>query len=246
MEAPIIRQLLDLNYQFYQTFAASFAATRQQLQPGVRRLLAQLDPDANVLDLGCGNGEVWRQLIRQGHRGRYIGADFSPALLEKAAQVQPSPQAIFLPLDLADPDWPASLPRVPCDAVLAFAVFHHLPGRELRLRTLRQIHDLLRHSQATSGHPAQLLFSVWQVESWPKFSTRVQPWEKISLQPSQLEPGDYLIDWRFGGQGLRYVHHFTLAELEELAAQTGFVVRLSFRSDGKTGNLGLYQVWELV
>jgi len=61
-----------------------------------------------------------------------------------------------------------------------------------------------------------------------------------------VDAGDYLLDWRSGGEGLRYVHHFGEAELRELAATTGFQVKEVFYSDGETGNLGLYQVWEAI
>jgi hypothetical protein len=45
---------------------------------------------------------------------------------------------------------------------------------------------------------------------------------------------------------LRYVHHFSEAELEALAAASCFRVRQTFHSDGTNGLLGLYQVWELI
>ena len=62
MDSDTIQRLLALNYQFYQTFAAPFSATRQRLQPGVLRLLPAIPETARLLDLGCGNGELARQL----------------------------------------------------------------------------------------------------------------------------------------------------------------------------------------
>ena len=76
--------LLDLNRQFYQQFGPAFAATRQRLQPGVVRLLAQLPLQGRWLDLGCGNGELGRELGRRGFAGSYLGLDFSEELLEAA------------------------------------------------------------------------------------------------------------------------------------------------------------------
>ena len=58
-----------------------------------------------------------------------------------------------------------------------------------------------------------------------------------------MDPGDYLLDWRSGGQGLRYVHHFSREELGALAAAYGFEVVETFESDGEGGRLGLYGVW---
>jgi very-short-patch-repair endonuclease len=84
--------LLDLNRQFYQQFGAAFAATRQRLQPGVSRLLAQIPLDGRWLDIGCGNGELSRELQRRGFVGKYVGLDFSREMLE-AAGALPLPPA---------------------------------------------------------------------------------------------------------------------------------------------------------
>jgi hypothetical protein len=62
----------------------------------------------------------------------------------------------------------------------------------------------------------------------------------------EVDPNDYLLDWRSGGEGLRYVHHFDEKELEELAAASNFQVSDTFYSDGEGGKLGLYQVWKPV
>jgi tRNA (uracil-5-)-methyltransferase TRM9 len=66
-----VDMLIELNQQFYQTFAVQFSATRQRVQPGVRQVLQELDPETNLLDLGCGNGALARALAKRGHRGRY-------------------------------------------------------------------------------------------------------------------------------------------------------------------------------
>jgi hypothetical protein len=58
-----------------------------------------------------------------------------------------------------------------------------------------------------------------------------------------MDPGDALLDWRSGGLGLRYVHHFTPDELSDLARDAGFSLEETFWSDGEGGRLGLYQVW---
>lgn len=43
--------------------------------------------------------------------------------------------------------------------------------------------------------------------------------------PGAPEPGDYLLDWKRGGQGLRYCHLVDEAEVERLAAGSGFRAR---------------------
>lgn len=50
------------------------------------RLLAD-DPDASVLDVGCGYGDFLSFLRSAGHRGRYIGYDIAAPMVETARQL---------------------------------------------------------------------------------------------------------------------------------------------------------------
>ncbi len=238
MNPTTLSCLLDINRQFYQAFGISFSATRQRLQPGVKHILGQINQADSLLDLGCGNGELARQLARQGHAGAYTGLDFSAIMLDQATYSQPA-SFHFLQADLSAADWDVPLAGSQYDAVLAFAVLHHLPSVDLRLQVLKKARSLL-----TTG--GRFIHSEWQFLNSPRLAVRVQPWEAIGLSRSDVDPGDYLLDWRQGGKGLRYVHHFSEAELEGLAAQAGFEVIESFPSDGENSRLGLYQIWRLI
>jgi hypothetical protein len=123
------------------------------------------------------------------------------------------------------------------DLILAFAVLHHIPGSILRKQILKIIAEL-------SAPGARFIHSEWQLLNSPRLKSRIQPWDSIGVNSEEVEDGDYLIDWRAGGQGLRYVHIFDIPELEELAAETGFEIIESFHSDGEGGKLGLYQIWK--
>ncbi len=67
---------------------------------------------------------------------------------------------------------------------------------------------------------------------------------RIGLATADVDINDYLLDWRHGGRGLRYLHYFSEAELNDLAFASGFRAAETFYSDGEGGRLGLYQVWE--
>jgi len=213
-----------------------------RLQPGVQRILEELDVQDNILDLGCGNGELWRALASSGHMGHYVGLDFSQELLKIARETDDHmpnssvPRTVFLQADISDIDWHNDLPETDFNVILAFAVLHHLPGQALHLRTLRQVRELLPEGGV-------FYHSVWQFLNSERLRNRIQPWEAAGLTEEQVDPGDYLLDWRQGGYGLRYIHHFEEQEFAVLAKESDFKIVDSYYSDGQGGRLGLYQAW---
>jgi SAM-dependent methyltransferase len=259
----VIDKLINLNQRFYQTFADQFSSTRGQLQPGVKRISQDLAPDINILDLGCGNGEFILSIMKNHHKGIYVGIDSSLELLKIAAsKVHQGDQSthqkykdlisskdkmvtitfeklkIFLiNADITNENWSRSFPQKSFDLIVAFAVLHHIPGNRIRKQILSNVSKML----APHG---QFILSVWQFLNSSRLKKRIQPWEKIELSKSDVDSGDYILDWRHGGYALRYVHQFDPRELEILANKCGFYVKRTFFSDGEGGNLGLYQIWE--
>jgi len=238
MDSAVAARLVELNEDFYTRFGDSFSATRHRIQPGVRHVLETLNGDERILDLGCGNGELARELAKRGHRGTYLGVDFSLPLLRDAGSQPNNFSAKFLQVDLTQlstfSDQLSAYDH--WSLITAFAVLHHIPSAELRLRILGAVHQLLKPN-------GLFIQSNWQFLNSEKLKARIQPWGAAALSGSEVDAGDYLLDWRSGGAGLRYVHHFKEDELQELAEASGFDIEETFYSDGDSGTLGLYQVW---
>lgn len=253
VNSATVERLLELNRQFYAQRGRDFAETRLRVQPGIQRIVATIAEDETVLDLGCGNGTFASALSRAGHRGRYLGVDSSTPLLEIARGASYDFPVDFLQADLirlpallltpvpeagrhqelaeqhspsADGGWPI---------ITAFAVLHHIPGNDLRVSLLRRARELL-------SAKGRLALSNWQFTSSRRLREHIQPWSKVGTW-LELESSDYLMDWRRGQRGLRYVHEFSEAELLRLAAECGFVVAETFYSDGADRKSGLYQLW---
>ena len=239
VDAVTSERLISLNRRFYTEHGEDFSQTRARLQPGVVRLLDRLDGDESILDLGCGNGGLARELSRRGHRGRYLGLDFSPPLLDAAQREALSFPAQFVQADIAELGMMGNqLPVMGTwSLITAFAVLHHLPGLQLRLTLLRNIRELLEDE-------GMFLHSCWQFLSSPRLKSRIQPWESAALASQDVDSNDYLMDWRVGRRGLRYVHHFDEQELANLARLAGFEVLETFYSDGENKRLSLYQAWK--
>ncbi|MCC7117159.1 MAG: class I SAM-dependent methyltransferase [Anaerolineales bacterium] len=235
MEARIAKQLIELNRQFYEQFGASFSATRQRLQPGVRKILDSLSAIDSALDLGCGNGHFLRELQRRNPTATLLGADFSLPLLRDAESTL---GVEFRALDLTKLSAFRHQLQAegPWEVISLFATLHHIPAHAARLEFLEIVRQLLQPN-------GRFYLSNWQFLNSEKLSARIQPWSRVGLTDAEVDAGDYLLDWRSGGEGLRYAHHFSAEELHGLAAQAGFQVEAEFLSDGENGRLGLYQIW---
>ena len=249
MKNSVIQKLFDINDQFYQEFGRSFAATRRRVQPGILRILKEWIKDGDWLDLGCGSGALGGVWVENGINGLYEGLDFSPVLIAEARattgllDLKENQKILYTQTNFEEEDWVKNCSLTRYDGVLMFAALHHLPGEATRTRLLNQIAGLLE--------PESLfIHSEWQFQRSEKLMARVQPWQTIGLENDELEPGDTLLDWRYAQPdqeaktGLRYVHLFDREELQKLAEMTGFKIINEFDSDGASGDLSLYQIWQ--
>jgi hypothetical protein len=113
------------------------------------------------------------------------------------------------------------------------AVLHHIPGRDVRARIMRQVRELL----APQGHA---IVSAWQFMDSERMRKKIVPWSVIGIDERELEPGDALLNWKRDGSGLRYCHWINEDELRTLSAQAELKLVGTFRAGGREGNLSLY------
>jgi len=239
MNSEVAARLLEINREFYNRFGDSFSATRKKLQPGVKKVLYSLEGDESVLDLGCGNGFFLLEAAKRGHRAAVLGVDFSLPLL-RDAESQPGRSSVtFREVDLTQLSLSCGQLSMQggWDLITTFATLHHIPSHDIRLDILKTVKLLLKKD-------GKFILSNWQFLNSGKLKSRIQPWSRVGLSDSDMDEGDYLLDWRGGGEGLRYAHHFTVEELLQMAEQAGMRASESFLSDGENGKLGLYQVWK--
>ncbi|RMF80267.1 MAG: class I SAM-dependent methyltransferase [Chloroflexi bacterium] len=226
-----INELNQLNQAFYRITAEAFDATRGNAWPGWEKLLPYLPIPLRVLDVGCGNGRFARFLAESltGEMS-YHGVDSNPTLLDKArAALQDMPQ-ISVKLEQRD------MIQQPIEdgaynLIAIFGVLHHIPGKDYRQKFVNNLAQYV-----TPG--GILVFSCWRFYEYPRFRDRIAPWP----DNLQREQHDYLLDWRQGKNALRYCHYINDAEHQELVDATGLTQVLTYRADGKSGDMNRYSV----
>jgi len=246
MNDQMIDRLLALNRDFYATFAEHFAASRSTSDPALTSILPHLPSRARILDIGCGNGRLALLLEQERPGSSYVGIDAIPELIEEArAQAKElfHTQALFRVVDVTERGWmervPPAAPSTPrgtgFDCVVALAVLHHIPDFDLRVRILRDAARLLR----PEGY---VILSTWRFLAHERMRRKIVDWDVVGIDESDLDPGDYLLDWKRGGHGLRYCHMIDEEEVEALAAASGLLIRETFRAGGREGDLSLFAV----
>lgn len=244
MDQKTIHQLNQLNAEFYNQTGEHFDSARRYARKGWYRLLGHVQAHATgakpyrVLDIGCGNGQFGRFLFeRLSAPLFYHGIDSNTFLLDRARQAVPRTASTFSQIDLVF-DFKA-FERIPADYhfIVLNNVMHHLPSFDLRRRVLAVCAGKLRCE-------GLLVFTLWQFMTKPKWQARVVPWrERPSIDPAQLEPNDYLLDWRRGTRAVRYCHFTNARELDALLdGLAGLAVVETFLSDGKSDDLNRYVI----
>jgi 2-polyprenyl-3-methyl-5-hydroxy-6-metoxy-1,4-benzoquinol methylase len=240
MDEMTIQRLLALNREFYTTLAQPFAATRSVSDSALTSILPYIASDARVLDVGCGNGRLALLLDRERSDTTYVGLDVVPELIELArtqGDRLAATTAEFHVIDITHAGWSQALQDRRFDCGVALAVLHHIPSFDLRVQVLREIACLL----APRG---QLILSTWQFLDNARMRRKIVDWAEVSIPPGALEQGDYVLDWKREGSGLRYCHLVDEDEIAALSAQIGFHLHESFRAGGREGDLSLFAILE--
>jgi SAM-dependent methyltransferase len=242
MKTSIARQLMGINRRFYNAFASPWSTSRVSIHQGIVRAFEAMHPVGRLLDLGCGDGRVGLWAVENKESNglvSYTGTDFSAALLgpNLSARSAAPPELSFFCVDMTSPRWSQHL-NTDCarfDSAVCFSALHHIPGPRRRLGVLRTLRDLLQPD-------ARCAISVWQLSHVPRLQKKIRAWSDVGIDDCCVEDNDLLVDWKMGGAGLRYVHEFSEQELRHLCYQAGFKTQMSFRSDGQTGDMGLYLI----
>lgn len=231
MKKTIAKKLIKINNDFYKTVAPDFSGSRNYPWAGWEFLFSRFNKEyfipATVLDLGCGNGRFSKVLKQNYPDVAYVGVDNNEKLLEIAGKTYPD--AKFLNADILAP-WEL---KENFDLIVAFGVMHHLPGEEIRKQFLEQINAHLN----PEGY---VVLAFWNFIKIPALLKRFGSWDQVGIDDTEIDPGDWLLDWRRGPGAFRYCHQYNIDEISALFLDTGFKIISKFNADGPGNDVNTY------
>ncbi len=208
-------ELLSRVKQDFEEIAPSFSETRRRFWPDLAFLLELVRDGEKILDAGCGNGRllegIWRKV-------NYVGLDSSPTLIKYAKEKYGGrPGVKFLVGDVLN----LPFKDESFEKVFAIALFHHIPSFEFRLKAVEEIKRVLK----PGGLAIITVWNLWQLKYLPYL---VWSFFKDFLLGFRIDFRDTFIPWKRGrSKVFRYVHAFTLKELEKLLKRAGLMVKKS-------------------
>lgn len=209
------KKLLKLVKNNYSEIAEQFNETRKkQIWQEIDILAKKVKPGSSVLDVGCGNGRLLEALPPDID---YLGVDNSEKLLELARKEHP--QNKFIEGDILDLG--KAIHRK-YDYIFCVAVLHHLPGKDLRIKALKELKEVV-------WEDGEIIISVWNLWQQNKFRNLIlkNTFKKIQGR-LDLDFGDVVFDWKNNKGEIiskRYYHAFSKIELIKLAIDAGLELK---------------------
>lgn len=214
MQKQKAKEIVRQTRQIYNTIAKEWDVSRGTPNGIKIKLIKPVKPGMKVLDLGCGNGLMVGPILTRG--GYYFGSDISDKFIalckKRYVSYIKTKQAEFVAADAVKLPYKNNF----FDYVVSFAVMHHIPSAELRLKFLKELHRVLK-----SGAIAKI--DNWNLrEEWGRNKYKIET--QLKNIPAGLDEGDVLIPWKAtGGKTIpRYIHIFSDQELKRLARAAGF------------------------
>ena len=195
----------------YDTIADSWSNVRNKPFRFVVEYSSQVKRK-KVLEIGCGTGS---QLFQFAKNNFVVGLDFSKKMIYHARKYfkKKNVDGYFIVSDALFP----AIKNGSFDVVLAIALLHHIPGRENRIKVIK---ELLRIAKK------EILISVWK----RRFKIAgISLLKSFILSLFKLrEYGDVYVPWNYHGKKIkRFYHLYSFSEfindLKEAGVKKYFV-----------------------
>jgi len=211
MKKSYALEILNQVRETYNQIAESFSQTRSKVWPEFLFVKNLVEKGGKVLDFGCGNGRFF-EVFQE--KADYYGIDVSEKLICQAKKTYPKGR--FYHFDALHIPFEDNF----FDLVIAIAVFHHIPSKELREQLLLETKRVLKPQ-------GRLVLSVWYLFHKPKILKKLLVFTcKRIFGKSRLDFFDIFVPWQNKYQ--RYIHLFNRKSLKKEVLNAGFKIEKSF------------------
>ncbi len=219
MDKAIQKKLLTVVKNNYQQIAYEFSLTRDKaLWPELLKLCELVKENDNILDVGCGNGRLWRALKNK--NVKYTGIDNCSKLIQLAKKKYSNDDVSFLIDDIISLN---NVPNNNFNIIFCIAVLHHIPGKKLRIEALQNLKKKLKKN-------GKIIITVWNLWQHPKHKNLIIKFALLKLLgKNKMDFGDIVFNWKGKKSSQRYYHAFTKKGLIELAKKTNLHIEKIYK-----------------
>jgi len=235
MDKQTQKNLLALVKSNYEEIADQFNQTRKKyLWPELIELTKEIKTGDKILDVGCGNGRLLEAF--RDKQVSYLGIDNNEKLINLARENRKSSignrqsEIVNRKFIVGDILNLGKIPEMNFNYVFSIALFHHLPGNDLRIAGLRQLKNKVNKN-------GKIIVVVWNLWSQPKFRKLIFKFTllkliKKNLSAVRMDFGDILFDWKNpDGEAMsrRYYHAFTKRGLKKIIKKAGLKIEKIYK-----------------
>lgn len=238
--------MIKLTSEFYRRLGESFYATRAPSWPGWERLLDAIARSADapkLVDVAAGNGRFGKALFARAPEAQILELDNYFSDKEENEDAGENIQRHSLDIARAlqsEGEFAREVSPAAFDAAVSLAFMHHLPTFEQRKNLLLALLEMV-HKKGIVG------VSFWQFGYDEKLRAKAKATTeeaRASLDLSSFGEDDYLMGWDSSMDVLRYCHHTSDEEIDDLLFQLKDRAELveSYVADGASGRLNRYVI----
>lgn len=235
MKKEIAKKILEETKRNFNKIAEEFSETRFEIWPIIKVFTDYIKKGDKILDIGCGNGRLYRLFQEKQINIEYVGIDNSQKLIEiakKNFQFSISESQISRPQFIMANALNLPFKDNEFDKVFMIAVLPHLPLREWQKKVLENTYRVLKKD----GYLFITCWNLWQPKLfWRNFINRI----KNQKLYQGLGWRDFFIPWHLQSGEIiwRFYHAFTKKELKKLLGKTGFKVeKIYYEDKGQKSN----------